>query len=201
MKKYIHIWIIVAVFAAGAGFYLYGVYEQNSEQVAFVSSLGGLSQDAGLLAKINGFQIENEKNGSFNINGFVADPSNNKYYTDKPVQLAQFASSTNLSITQINTLLNFAKQTSYIERTEGDVNIGPVCTDENKVSSPCTVVEFYLSPSLFSAWFSDPASWYSYGYMYVPFALTQNNQAYFDRYFGTMKNLAPNWYSFSGKHP
>jgi hypothetical protein len=116
MKINKHIFIVIFAFVvlAGAALYVYRADKANIEEKEFLSSLGNLSNDSATLARINGFKIENKNNGSLGINGFVADPGNNEYYTDKPVQLAEFASSTNLSIKQINDLINFATKYSYI---------------------------------------------------------------------------------------
>lgn len=202
MTKHKYIWIIVVALTllAGAPFSLHEMTLERTENTAFVSNLENFSQEPIALAQIDGFRMENENNGSFNVDGNNTAPSDNEYYTNRPVSLKEFASSTDMTTAQVDTLIGFAQKYPYIEMVEGDVNTGGKCTGRNGVSYSCTAVKFYLQHPFIFQFFSDPAAGYSSGYMYIPFALTSSNQAYLSRYFKTVTEIAPNWYAFSGEH-
>ena len=116
------------------------------------------------------------------------------------MHFAGFASTTHLTQQDVYALTDMFKKYPFIGRIKNDINIGGECTDEKNSSYPCTALEFYLPLSLLVLWFSDPAPGIPSGYMYIPFALTDSNQAYFSRYFMSVKEIAPNWYSFTGQH-
>jgi hypothetical protein len=199
MKTTKHIWIgiiVVIVIAVGA-LYAHGVRMENAERTALLADLGSASKDLSRLEAINGFQIENLGKGSFNINGNDANPSRNEYYTTRPVQLAEFASSTDLSPEQLKLLVGFLERYPYIESVAQDLNISRNCSEGNVLLASCRVIKVYLKTSLFSQWFS-AESWHSQGYMYIPFQLNESDQAYLERYFGGVTEIAPDWYAFSG---
>ena len=170
---------------------------EKRQKTAFLADLGSVSKDLAGLEAINGFQIENLGNGSFSINGNGANPSRNEYYTIRPVQLAEFARSTNLSPEQLKLLVGFLERYPNIETVEQDLNLSGKCRAGNV--PVCRAIKVYLQTSLFSQWFS-AASWHSEGYMYIPFQLNESDQAFLKRYFGVVKEIAPDWYSFSGAH-
>jgi hypothetical protein len=122
------------------------------------------------------------------------------YYTAGQVHFADFASTTNLTRQQVYTLADIFQKYPFVGRVQNDVNINGECADEVRVASPCTALKFFLPLSLRKLWFSDPIAWYSSGYMYVPFELSKDNQAYLNRYFADVKEIAPHWYAFSGEH-
>ena len=173
MKKHKYIWvIIVLVLLTGVVFYVYETSKQNSEKAEFLASLKSLSQDSTNLEKINSFDsIENSGGGWFNINSYDSNPDKDIYYTVAPVHFAGFASTTHLTQQDVYALTDMFKKYSFIGRIKNEVNIGGECTDEKNSSYPCTALEFYLPLSLLTLWFSDPAQWYSNGFIYIPFAL------------------------------
>jgi hypothetical protein len=195
-RTYLLAFLIVATIAS---FTAYEIQKENSENVEFLANLSNLSLDSMELAKIDGFQIENENNGSFNVDGNNADPSDRAYYTYKPVSLVEFASSTGKTVDQVNMLFKFEEKHPYIAMVQGDVNLNGICRGANGISYQCTVVKFYLQRPFIYQFFYNPTDWYSSGYMYVPFELSNDNQAYLNRYFTDVKEIAPHWYAFSGE--
>jgi hypothetical protein len=199
-NKYILMVVVLILLGAGAWFYFQEAQIEKDNREVFVYSIKNMSQDALRLAAINGFDIENEYNGSFNINGYKSAPYENRYFTDRPASLTEFASSTGLTVDDVNMLLDFVQKHTYLAQIRGNVNLNGQCKSNSDATYTCSAVEFYIQPSLLTLWLSDPAIWYSNGYMYIPFPLTKYNQSYLDRYFGSVQEIAPNWYQFSGEH-
>src|SRR5262249_2043008 len=143
--------------------------------------------------------IENLGNGSFSINGNDANPGRNEYYTVRPVQLAEFASSTDLSPEQLKLLVAFMERYPYIETAAQDLNISGKCSTGSDVLLTCRVIKVYLQTPLFRK-LLNAESWHSEGYMHVPFQLDESDQAFLERYFDVVTEIAPDWYAFSGAH-
>jgi hypothetical protein len=196
MRNIKYIWIVVTgILIAGVVLYWGKVRVEDSDNESFVSNIESLSKVVDGLSTINGFTIERKANSSVSINGFVADPSAQKYFTTHPVQIGEYASGTSLTIEQLHTLFDLVQKLSYVQMIRGDVNIGGKC-DGRRGTYACTAVEFYLRPSLLSMWFSDPTSWYSSGYIYVPASISATSQNYFRTHFYQVTEIAPDWFSF-----
>jgi len=193
--------LALLIVAAIASFIAYEIHKENSENAAFLAHLTNLTQDSVELEKITSFEsIENEGSGWLNINGYDSNPATDTYYTVRQVHFADFASATELTRQQVYTLAGIFQKYPFIGRVQNDVNISGECADEANASSRCTALEFHLKLSLLMLWFADPTTWYSSGYMYVPFELSKYNQAYLSRYFASVQQIAPHWYTFSGEH-
>ena len=100
----------------------------------------------------------------------------------------------------MDTLTGIIQKYPFVGRVRNDVNISGECTDNGGAFFPCTALKFYFPLSLRGLWFSDSVTWYSSGYMYVPFELSKDNQEYLSRYFASVQQIAPHWYAFSGEH-
>jgi hypothetical protein len=196
MRNIRYIWIVVTgILIARVVLYWGQVRVEYSDNGLFVSNIESLSKAVDGLSAIDGFTIEREANSSLSINGFVADPSAQKYVTAHQVQIGEYASSTGLTIEQLHTPFDVVQEVSYVKMIRGDVNVGGKC-DGRRGTYACTAVEFYLRPSPLARWFSDPTSWYSSGYVYVPASLSTTSQNYFHTHFYQVTEIAPDWFSF-----
>jgi len=203
MKTNKVIWtgIGIALLLVLATLHVYGSIRQDAEDAEFLRALTSLSQDSAGLETMANFQsVERSGGGWLRINGYDSNPANDIYYTIGRVQFAGFASSTGLTREQVDELTNVLQKYPFIARIDNNVNISGQCVDKINNLHRCTALEFYPSIGLYRLWFTDPASWYSSGHMYIPFQLSASNQSYLQRYFQKVTEIDPNWYSFTGQH-
>jgi hypothetical protein len=202
MKNHTYIWILaIATFLASVSFFAYEMNTANIENDQFLANLKDIAQTSNNIEKVRSFySIENSGRGWFNINGYDANPVKDIYYTVAPVHVSEFASTTDLSPSEVYFLTDVFKKYPFVGRIRNDVSISGTCADERNVNYSCTALEFYLPLSLLTLWSSDASTWYSSGYMYVPFELSASDQSYLHHYFTEVKEVGPDWYSFSGQH-
>jgi hypothetical protein len=192
IKEYSWLIIFPLALIVIIGWWLYQIHQLDSEGPDFVASLASLSNDSNTIETYKQFSsAEDVGDGWYTINSLPADPSQNRYYseTGSSIDFAAFASSTNLTEDQINFVISVLQKYPYIDEFYKDFDI----TGTEKIYPPAAII-FYLKESQFSN------TYQRHGYMYVPFAFTQDDQANIDEDFTSMVEIGTNWYIFSGQH-